>query len=277
MKPAEVVGIFGWIGWVIGLGAGILQILAFNRDRRLGPAKEQLFEEALRDRKGKYSEEQILELTELVRMLERSARSEIPRQAKRVFLESQLEAIRDTVFTGVKQHQLIVEELNRLDGQSKEIPAQIAAVVETSIVPPAIERHRQQRRLYLVVVVLVVVALFPNAWDYLQEAAVDVLGDQPWPFGPQNTLDFFAGCAISVCIAFALPDAWLRRFVRTRRRVVLAVAILGWSLATAGILYIGLSLGLGNISSYEVQVGILAVVLIGAAAKATSVQRHRHG
>lgn len=209
--------------------------------------------------------------------MERSARSEIPRQARRVFLESQLEAVRDTILSGVRQHKLLDEELNRLDGESKQIPAQIAEVVETSIIPPAIERHRQQRRLYLVVVVLVVVALFPNAWDYLRETAVVALGEQPWPFGPRNTLDFLAGCVLSICVAFAVPDAWLRRLVRTSRRAVAIAAILAWLLAIAGVVYIGFSLASERSFYYEIQVGVVAVVSIGAAVKVASVMRQRRG
>jgi hypothetical protein len=65
-----IVGALIWLGWLIGIVSGSLYISGWRRDRKIGPAKEQLFEEALRDRTGQYTEGQIQELTRLVGELE---------------------------------------------------------------------------------------------------------------------------------------------------------------------------------------------------------------
>jgi hypothetical protein len=56
-----------------------------------------LLEQARRDWKGRYTEEQIEELTEQFKHLERQIRREIPRQARRVFLKDQLDTLANSV------------------------------------------------------------------------------------------------------------------------------------------------------------------------------------
>jgi hypothetical protein len=73
--------------------------------------------------------------------------------------------------------------------ESESIPADIASVVDSSIVAAAIERHRQVKRLYFVIIVLVVATLFPGILEYIHSVNRDVLGDQPRPFGAENTLN----------------------------------------------------------------------------------------
>lgn len=99
-----VVGALSWLGWLVGLISGGLHIYLWRRDRKIGPAKEQLFEEALRDREGQYNERQIQELTRLMRQLENKTKSDVPRQARRVFIQNQLDVVSDTIMSSVKQH-----------------------------------------------------------------------------------------------------------------------------------------------------------------------------
>jgi hypothetical protein len=67
-------------------------------------------------------------------------------------------------------------------------------------------------------IALVVILLSPRAVEYTRSAVENLLGNQPYPFGPRNTFDFLAVCGIAVCVAFALPTERLRRVVRVYRR-----------------------------------------------------------
>jgi hypothetical protein len=223
MDPSHVIGYLGWFGWVVGIVSGTLQIQTWRKDRKLGPAKEQLFEEALRDREGQYSEEQIKELTGLVRQLERVTRTEIPRQARRVFLQSQLEAIKDNVSAETKQHRKIAEELRKLDQEAGSIPSEISEVIDSEILTPAAERHNYQRRLYLVVIALLIATSVPQVSDFLLSGGKSLLGNQPQPFGSANFIDYLAGCAVATALMFTVPIRRILPIIERHRIITAAV------------------------------------------------------
>jgi hypothetical protein len=215
-----------------------------------------------------YSEAQITELTSLVSRLQKSARRDIPRQARRIFVESQIEANRDSLLSAMKQHEILARELSRLSVESESIPADIASVVDSSIVAPAIERHRQVRRLYLVIIVLVVATLFPRILEYIHSVSRDVLGDQPRPFGAENTLDFFGGCIVAICLALVIPERWMRR-VYLRRRIGIAVGCSLLVLGVGGLIYMAASLAMitPGWAGYTTQASIVSAVCFGMSAR----------
>lgn len=243
MDPGtDLVSALGWLGWLIGVTSGSLHFYLWRRDRKIGPAKEQLFEEALRDRKGQYSESQIRELTKLVGQLENVTKREVPRQARRVFIQNQLDVLSDTVTSSVKQHAQLSQELEHLSGERATIPPEIAQVIESTIVPNSVERSRQQRRLSALVAILLALALFPRGTDYILFEINTLLGDQPYPFGPTNAISYLIGLVVSVFIMFTITG---RRFTNTVRehRVSAALAsalfLFFW---VVSIFYIGLNL-----------------------------------
>jgi len=149
-------------------------------------------------------------------------------------------------------------------------------VIESPIIAPAVERQRQQRRLYLIVVVLVVAALFPRALGFFRETVEAWLGDQPYPFGPRNTLDFLAGCAVATLIAFALPDDLLRRAIRLRPHLGLIVGTAALALTIAGVTYIGFSIRSdysGN--NYEAEASVAANIGFAVGARVLFLVRRR--
>jgi hypothetical protein len=218
------ISFLGWLGWMVGIVSGTLHVQSWRKDRRLGPAKEQLFEEALRDRKGIYSEEQITELTKLVHDLERSSKTEIPRQARRVFLQSQLEEINDSVATNVKRHQALAEELRQLGEETKSIPQPLADVIDSSIVPPATFRRRQIRRLYFLAALILAGVVVPGPFNYVvdsvRSASESLLGSRFLIFGAENIIAYALGVAIGIFVAFSLPISRLSHAVRRHRSAI---------------------------------------------------------
>jgi hypothetical protein len=226
MDPSHIVGYLGWLGWVVGIVSGTLQVQTWRKDRKLGPAKEQLFEEALRDREGQYSEKQIQELTGLMRQLESATRKEIPRQARRVFLQSQLEAITDNVSSETRQYRKIAEELRKLDQKAIGIPSEISKVVDSEILTPATERRNYQRRLYLIVIALLIGTSVPEVSKFLLAAGTSLLGNQPQPFGSGNFIDYLAGCAVATALAFTVPMRRILPIIEVHRAIAAAIGFL---------------------------------------------------
>jgi len=117
---ARIAGdLLNWLGYVVGLVAGLLEFWRFRCDRRADAAYKQLLDEARRDRKAIYTEEQAAKLRDLAHALERSVRKEIPLQARRAFVESQIEATSDTILSSVRQYERLSGELHKLQRTPK--------------------------------------------------------------------------------------------------------------------------------------------------------------
>ena len=237
-----VVGALSWLGWLVGLISGGLHIYLWRRDRKIGPAKEQLFEEALRDREGQYNERQIQELTRLMRQLENKTKSDVPRQARRVFIQNQLDVVSDTIMSSVKQHAQLSRELEQLQGERATIPPQIAQMIESTIVPHSLERSRQQRRLSVLVAILLALVFFPQASSYVLFEMSRLMGDQPYPFGPTNTISYFVGLGVSTLIMFTVTGRRFGNVVRDKRVSAAFAAALLLLLWVASVVYIALNL-----------------------------------
>jgi hypothetical protein len=271
-----------WLGWGFGAVSFVLQFRSWRRERRIGPATEKLFEEALRDRQGQYSEVQIKELTELVGKLERAARTEVPRHARRVFLESQLEALNESVATGVRQHNAISAELSRLDAESNELPPEIVRAIDSSITPPAAERRRQVRRLYLLAILILAAITVPGPFGFVFDSIVGTssqfLGADYLIFGSENIISYAIAMTIGMFITFSLPAGKLKSFVRRRRMAAGVVACLLALMGVGLVVYIAVVLNSDRLTGeYTVGASAASVGLFCIASLILSCLRRSSG
>lgn len=243
MDPgASLIGPLGWVGWVIGVVSGLLQIYLWRRDRRIGPAKEQLFEEALRDREGQYSNAQIQDLKKVLRRLENATRTEVPRQARQVFIENQLETVSDSVSSGVKQYGQLSRELEQLTGCRPRIPAEIEQAIDSSIVSQSVERSRKVLRLYALGIFVLAALAFPGFMDSVVYLPLNLLPDGPYPFGLENTVYYLTGLVIASMVAFTITGPRMQAAIRRNpisAAILCALSLILWA---SGVVYIGIAL-----------------------------------
>jgi hypothetical protein len=68
------VQIVGWslgaIGWVFGIVSGVLQVKGYQQQQRLDGAYQAILEQAQRDWRAKYTEEQVRDLTNQIVQLQ---------------------------------------------------------------------------------------------------------------------------------------------------------------------------------------------------------------
>lgn len=158
------VQIIGWtlgaIGWILGIISGIVQLKSYREQKDLENAYRLVFDQAQRDWKGKYTQEQIDDLkSELIR-LEQAIRKDVPRQARVVFLEDQLKALEEDIARLYSNHVSLSDELDHY-GRPSNLPAQVTKAIEEKIMPNYLNQQRQQRMVYWLILILLFFTVFP--------------------------------------------------------------------------------------------------------------------
>lgn len=115
-------------------------------------------------------------------------------------------------------------------------------MIESTIVPHSLERSRQQRRLSVLVAILLALVFFPQASSYVLFEMSRLMGDQPYPFGPTNTISYFVGLGVSTLIMFTVTGRRFGNVVRDKRVSAAFAAALLLLLWVASVVYIALNL-----------------------------------
>lgn len=214
----------GALGWVVGIVSGWLQFLSWRENRRLGPAKEHLFAEALRDFKGKYTEEQIAELTAIHADLDRRVKNEIPLQARREFLRSQRSAIANSMSDLYQQYQAVDTELQTLTSEEQAPADPIRLAIADQITSPVVRRERRRRRLLVVAFSLALLTQVSSAWEYITQILYQITPHTV--FGRDNLLSYVVAALVVIALAY-YPDWKSLRALSLRK----PLAVAGWGLA----------------------------------------------
>lgn len=145
------VQLVGWtlgaVGWVVGVVSGVMQVRSYFQQQRLEGAYRTLFEQAQRDWEARYTEEQVRDLTSQIEQLQSKITKDVPKEAKRVFLEDQLHALNETIGQSYERYADLSRQLGERDATS-ELPLSIRQSIEVAIMPSYLERQRRQHSLY---------------------------------------------------------------------------------------------------------------------------------
>ena len=139
-----IVLILGVIGWIVGLVAGWIQVKSYREGKRINAGYQEILERAKQDWEGRYTQEQVQKLTEQFDQLQDTIKKEVPKQAKRVFLEDQLIALSDRIAQLFLKYNAIATEFSEIS-RPDLLPSSIREEIENTIMPSYLIRQKQHR------------------------------------------------------------------------------------------------------------------------------------
>lgn len=231
-------GAAGWVGWAAGVGAVLLEVRGWRKDRREGPVMRELAERELRDKKGKYTEAQIEELAEVFERLTRQVRDDVPAVARRAFIESRREQLAGFIEKDFREYRALGERLGEAPPPGSLSP-ELRESIRAEIVPSADRRNRQMRGAIAAAIVIGLLIIFPYPQRWALNT-LDVSAGQNAVYAEENIFPYAAGLVIS--FIFAVYSPWSRfrpRIASTRARLTALTAsacLCLWALSVTGIL-----------------------------------------
>lgn len=151
--------LLGAFGWIVGIISGFLQVKSYIDQKKYENAHKIILDQIERDWKGKYTQEQIDSMVKEVKRLEESINRDVPKKARRVFLEDQLSALTENMAQGYTRYNEILVELKP---NSQALPERVQRVIEKEIMPIYLEKQRQQRSILLTGGITVTLFFFVN-------------------------------------------------------------------------------------------------------------------
>lgn len=176
--------------FMLSLLANVIQVGSYFKQKRFEGAYDEAFQTWEKNLKGKYTDQQIKELTEEMSQLQEKISSDIPNQAKRVFLEEQIHSLTESVSQSYSQLEKLSSELNAQPHQNI-LPAKLQQAIEANIMPVYLEKQRRQELIYWLVLASFAFTFLPLAISFATfplSHRVEVLGtDYPtrwlWQLG----------------------------------------------------------------------------------------------
>lgn len=217
------VKVLGWslgaFGWVFGIIAGWIQLKSYRGQKQLENAYHTLFDQAQREWQGKYTEEQIAQLTQQFQQLEAQIRKDIPQQARRVFLQDKQRSMVTSIGELYQQYQTINQELTS-QGIQDNLAPQLKQVIEDHILPDYLGRQHQQRNLYIAVIIILLLSLFPFISELLSILFYELLRNFFYLayITPKEAGSYVGGAIISIPITLLISrHHWLKVVTRFKR------------------------------------------------------------
>jgi hypothetical protein len=231
-------GAAGWVGWAAGVGAVLLELRGWRKDRREGPVMRELAERELRDKKGKYTEEQIEELAGVFERLTRQVRDDVPAVARRALIESRRDQLAGFIEKDFREYHALSKRLGEAPTPGALSP-ELRESIRAEIVPSADRRNRQLRGAVAAAIVIGLLIIFPYPQHWALNT-LDVGSGQSAVYAEENIFPYSAGLVISFVLA--VYSSWSRfqpRIARTRTLVTILIGsalLCLWVLSVAGIL-----------------------------------------
>jgi hypothetical protein len=235
------VQIIGWglgaIGWIIGIVSGIIQVKSYREQKKMEVAYRDILDQAKLDWEGKYTEEQIADLTKELNRLQESINKDIPSAAQRIFLKEQLEDISEDIGRLYARHTEISGSLKN-SHEISSIDPNISKAIEGLIMPDYLIRHRQQRRTYILLLLLLLITILPFSIPYFLVEGLRYISIF------EIRLFWFLQFALLVfVISYALDKLLRKRFDRLDKMTLpkrIAINFLCWGITIFLILWLGL-------------------------------------
>jgi cation transport ATPase len=170
------------LSWLIGLSGFIFGLYSMASQRRNDKEQKQfkdvykeIFENARLNLKGKYTEEQVADLSSQFEKLEEQVTKKIPEQARKVLLEDQKANLAKIIAVFYDQYYKVNETLSTSSSSSELDPSLIAAI-ESSIMPSYTKEQDQQRKIqYLIKMIFIISSvslLFPFVFESVQSGMI---------------------------------------------------------------------------------------------------------
>ena len=171
LEASNLFEILGAFGWLVGIVSGWLQWKGYRDQKKFEGAYQTIFEQAQRDWQGRYTEEQIKELTAHFKRLEEQIRREIPKESRKVFLRDQRYILETSLGELYKQHSEVTDELATLGvlrGENDEEPRtsqlldqQISRTIEDYILPRYLQQEQRNQFIFRLIIVIFIASVFP--------------------------------------------------------------------------------------------------------------------
>jgi hypothetical protein len=205
----------GAVGVVVGLIAGIQQIATTLRRRRFSRAERRVLETVARALDAESAAEDVAKYEALRESLRRQVEDEVPLEARRVFLRTQIDHLRQRIGADVTEFERLRGQLARLEAQRVEpLDARLDEVVERAIRPPYAKRRGNETAILVMVSLLLVAALSPYEVGYVLFAAPEALTDS----ADESPADVGVAIAVGALAVFGIATALGNWFLRSRLR-----------------------------------------------------------
>jgi len=211
------------IGFMLSLTANIIQVWSYFKQKRFEGAYSEAFKKWEKNLKGKYTDQQIKELKKEMMELQEKIASDIPNQARRVFLEEQINSLKDNIS---QSYALLEKSSKELKNQprSPALPARLQQAIEENIMPSYLEKQRRQEIIYWLVVGSFAFTLITVFIQF----AITPLSNRVEILGTNYPIRWLWQLGMSVLIISLLLFSWAKRFVQKSSKVLLS-AIIGAS------------------------------------------------
>lgn len=230
-----VIAILSALGWVIGIAMAWLQVKAYREQKQVEGGYRNILAQAQRDWQGKYTEDQIRELTTQFQKLEGQIRREIPEQARRVFLEDKQNTLGQSINELFDQYQSVGRELTGLSSADTLAPG-LQDAIERHIMPAYLEQRRRQSMIYLLLIVIVLLLLFPSIRDFIFIVLFNIRIPVIERYvSSEELISYLSGMVVAVVITFVIPTQQLVGRIRRQRRLFASISVFLLLLWLAGV------------------------------------------
>jgi hypothetical protein len=222
-EPAvQIIGwVLGVLGWIFGIVSGWIQVKGYREQKQMEGAYRTLLEQARRDWKGRYTEEQIEELTEQFKLLERQIRREIPRQARMVFLKDHLDTLANSVTEQYREYVRLKKELDDTS-ELDDLAPSLRTSIEKEIEPRSQRQQHLQYLMSTLIIALIILSLFPSI---VELANMTLLGAvKGVGISGRDLYSYMGGILVAMFLAITLPRSRQKRFVTVSKWTLVAVS-----------------------------------------------------
>ncbi len=211
------------LGWIIGIASGIIQLISYFQQKNIEKGYLNVLEQAKRDWEGKYTEDQIAILAKELKELETRINTEVPRQARQVFLENQLLDLSQDIGRNYAFYQQLTEEYEG-QIQNDALTQELKRAVEQMILPDYLAHKRDSARSqWLLATVLIMLILFnweklfsffPADWSFRT-----MFDSTPYPV---SWLLIYALIVLTFCMMISRSklDKWIKSHSNKTRMIL---------------------------------------------------------
>jgi uncharacterized membrane-anchored protein YhcB (DUF1043 family) len=208
--------VLNWLGYAVGLVAGLQQLIVWFRSRRLTRAQNRAFEILNSQLNADEAKEAAEKYEALRSSLREQIEFDIPREARRAYLRNRLSRLAENLSREYGEYAAIESEL-RLPSSESQLDGRIRSVVEESLMPEMHARQGRERMLLGLVGLLVLLNLLP--FGSLPTQLLPVLLEPPRHSFGASALSFlflvtvaFASTVVGLSI---LRPSWAARLARS--------------------------------------------------------------
>lgn len=243
---------FGLIGCIIGAISAIAQFRSMSSQKKLETAYKAILDQASLDWKGKFTEDQINELTTRFQLMKTQIQIDIPKFARKVVLENQIEELNKSIQSQYEQLNVIKRKIDS-DTSVDQLDPNIKRAIESEISPKHSPGLKSTRILTLVVIILLMFTLFPYLKNFIVDSVSRMFSVTLGVY-PEYISYYLAGSIIALCVLFMFTPIKIRNNVKEHKLKYFLAGlslIFFWYLLLVEVIYefIDLSETVDNIAS----------------------------